>query len=72
MKIEDIRKYKTVTIGEILPGCVFVWEGALYMATDNTCDNDTTRLCVDIEDGRTTKFVVTTPVLLVEVKAVVR
>ena len=72
MKIDDMKKDRTVTIGEILPGCVFAWEGALYLVTDTTYDNNAMRLCVDIEDGRATKFVATTSVLLVDAKAVVR
>ena len=72
MKIDDMRKDRMVAIGEILPGCVFVWEGALYLVTDTTYDNNAMRLCVDIEDGRATKFVASTTVLLADAKAVVR
>ena len=72
MKIEDMRKDRTVTIEEILPGCVFVWENELYIATDATFDHDRMRWCVCIEDGRMGKFLADTSVLLVDVKAVVR
>ena len=72
MKIDDMRKDRTVTIEEILPGCVFAWEDVLYIATDATFDDDRMRWCVCIEDGRLSKFVANTSVLLVDAKAVVR
>ena len=71
MKIEDMRKDGTVTIEEILPGCVFVWENELYIATDAKFDNDRMRWCVCIEDGRMGKFLADTSVLLVDAKVVI-
>lgn len=72
MKIDDMRKDRTVTIEEIFPGCVFAWEDELFMATDTTDNGEMTRVCVCIEDGRTAKFMLSATVVLVDAKAVVR
>ena len=72
MKIEDMRKDRIIAVREILPGIVFAWEDELFLATDAFDDSETTRLCVRIGDGKTTKFLLDRMVLLADVKAVVR